>query len=235
MRKLLAALPILFLLMCARPAHAQMFVQAQTTLCAGFGSGTCAFPGNTTSGNMGVAIIDCATLCSPTIMDSQGKTWTNVATCAIVSGTSTANIYEADGLNSAADTLTIGTGSQNWHGYLGEYSGMSAPAFDKTACATGSGTAINSGNTATLSQANELVIGYIFGDGSQVAGSGFNTRVNQNPGGDRLYEDKNVTSTAAVAATGTQNFDNWGAMVATFKAGGSPPAVKRLRGSVVSR
>lgn len=219
--KRIATLIVLGLLAFLCPqAKAQTFVQAQTTICAGFGSGTCAFPSNTHAGNTGIALIGCATLCSPTITDSQGKTWTNVATCNVVAGSETGTIYEADNLNSAADTLTLGTGSQNWKAYLGEYSGVATAAFDKTACASGSGTAISSGLTATLSEANELAIGFILGDGSQVAGSGFNFRASQNPSSGFLYEDMNVTSTAGVAATATQNFDPWAAMVATFKASG---------------
>lgn len=198
-------------------SHAQTFVQAQATPCIGSGASVgCAFPGNTHAGNTGFALVIAFETGTVPVSDTQGKiNTTPVASCN--NGTEFLSIFEADNLNSAAETITIGSGAFFIRAYVGEYSGLSTTAFDKTACGTGSATTITSGNTPTLSQANELVIGWIYGDTSQMYGAGFNHRANVN---NQMYEDKNVTSTAAVAATGTQLADPWVALCATFKASG---------------
>ena len=106
------------------------------------------------------------------------------------------------------------------------YSGIAASTpLDKTASATGSGTALDSGNTATTAQADELIIGGgTVSGGSTVtwtAGSGFTLRSHVDAasvGGVSYVEDKIVAATGAYNAPITSSLSGtWLAAVTTFK------------------
>ena len=100
-----------------------------------------------------------------------------------------------------------------------EYSGLDPTSpLDEKAGASGSGTAANSGNAATLS-ANEL----IFGAGTtgaifNAAGSGFVSRMINAYG--NIAEDKTVSAPSSYNATATTNSSVWVMQVATFRASG---------------
>jgi hypothetical protein len=224
-------IPIIGLLCFTLPGHAQTFVQVQTTICSGgFTTMTCAYSSNTTAGNTGFLVIECSSTssCTPSVTsDTQGKTWTNVASCQVSGLTEEMFIFEADGLSSGAESLTVTVGSQNVAGTVAEWSGLSASAFDKTACGTGDSATLNSGNTTTTSQANELVFSLMIaagGSGAITATDGSTSRLSTTSPV-FYFGSQNVTSTGTYAASGTVAFANWGALVATFKAsGGGPPA-----------
>lgn len=219
MRKLILISGLLFV--CAIPAKAApAFVQIQGTLCnGGFASFTCAFPGNTTAGNTGIIAFNCNAPCAPSITDTQSKTWTQVVACTPPDG-STIYFFEADSLNSAADTLTVTVGSFVGKGFVAEYSGLAASAFDVSACTSGSGATANSGNTAVTAQASELIIDFFNCASVCTVSDSTTSRATGSSSGFYIFSDKNVAATGVQAATATLSFDSWNATVATFKASG---------------
>lgn len=105
-----------------------------------------------------------------------------------------------------------------------EVSGLvTAGAFDKSAAGSGTSVTPSSGNTATLTQADEYVFGgagRLSGTGSWTAGSGYTQRQNftdATNGSAQASEDKNVAATTAVAATFTIASAAWECVCATFK------------------
>ena len=110
-----------------------------------------------------------------------------------------------------------------------EFSGIAASTpFDKKATATGTSTTPSSGNTAALSQADELVVGGCVHSGTASAfslGSGYTNLGQQSVANyQTAQESKVVAATTAVAATFTIAASRlWLCGVATFKgvAGGT--------------
>lgn len=98
-----------------------------------------------------------------TVTDNNGNSWTTTET----NGSNFARgcIAYAQNANSGATTVTItssGTGDQYITAVVCEFSGVeTAGAFDVDISAAGGGTAANSGNTATLAQADSLVVGLV--------------------------------------------------------------------------
>lgn len=94
--------------------------------------------------------------------------------------------------------------------------------LDKVARAGGTTTAINSGSTATLAQADEYVIGVgasDFGGATYTVGAGYANRTQTSAAsGDIAMQDKTVAATTAVSSTMTLSgaSDNAG-VVMTFK------------------
>lgn len=90
--------------------------------------------------------------------------------------------------------------------------------FDKTAQASGSGSPLSSGNTPTLSQANEYVLA-AFGASANVtftAGSGYT--IIGTPGARNMHEGKIVSATTALPGDATcTGTPNWVAAVVTYK------------------
>jgi hypothetical protein len=112
-----------------------------------------------------------------------------------------------------------------------EFSGLLASgAKDQATSATGSGTSPSSGNTATTTQADELLIGAIGVEGpsgdSFTPGSSYTTTVRSGTsGGNQLTnitvnpEYRIVSATAQYAATATLGTSRqWGAAIVTYKA-----------------
>jgi murein DD-endopeptidase MepM/ murein hydrolase activator NlpD/methionine-rich copper-binding protein CopC len=113
-----------------------------------------------------------------------------------------------------------------------EYSGMATSSvLDKTAHTNAGGSANtsgNSGNTATTTQANELIFGaftHLSGNTTATAGTNFTIRQNtdDNTSTEAMYtEDRTVNATAAYNATITfAGSVDWRAIVATFKGSAS--------------
>lgn len=205
---------------------------------------------NLAAGNLAVLVF--GALQNPTfsIADDAGNTWAFAAQVANATSNKVGIAWSllANALTTS-NTVTVTTGlSEYAMGVLWEYSGVAtvSPA-DQTATNTGTGFAMNSAATSTLSQADELVVaGYIVP--SLVTGStliandaGFD---NPTPGDVMLTGDNagtfyrstggvygNVSATTAVTVTATQNVTNtggWAACAVTFKAGPVTPG-NRLR------
>lgn len=113
---------------------------------------------------------------------------------------------------------------------VNHYSGLATTSKDKVAAATGTTTAISGGTTATLTQANELVVmigGSDFGGATYTVGSGYgNLNQQAAAAGDIAIQDKVVAATTAVTGAMTLSgaSDNRGAIL-TFlvaSAGATP-------------
>ncbi len=164
-----------------------------------------------------------------TIADSKSNTYTRWPTGFVDDGAGwfTACYYKENCAGGASHTISITTAGGNYSVVNAtEYSGIAtASARDKETGATGTGTSLSSGATATLSQADELVVG--FGakeDGGNTAwtqGAGYTLRGNVTDGtagGLGFLEDKIVAATTAVTATATHaNSAQWFCGVITFK------------------
>lgn len=103
-----------------------------------------------------------------------------------------------------------------------EYSGVVtvSPADKIAASVTTFGTAASSGATATLAQANELIIGVTSATASLTYTPGATFTERRDTGSVRSLEleDKSVTATTAVTATSTlSTSSNWHCLCATFK------------------
>lgn len=208
---------------------------------------------NLAAGNLAVLVF--GALQNPTfsIADNAGNTWAFAAQVANATSNKVGIAWSLlTNALTTSDTVTVTTGlSEYAMAALWEFSGIAAvsPA-DQTATTTGTGFAMNTSATLTLSQADELVIGaYIVP--SLVTGStlvandaGFD---NPSPGDVMLTGDNagtfyrstggvygNVSSTSAVTVTATQNVTNtggWAAAAVTFMAAAAPaaPSGNRLR------
>jgi hypothetical protein len=197
-------------------------IQVVQDAAQGFESSTAtislAFPSNVTAGD---TLIITGTASRPrstiTISDSAGNTF--VPVMGPVSDPAqdvTAYIWVATNAKGGPDTVTLTPdgGADALEIHVSEWSGISqvSPA-DQTAFATGNGSQISSG-TVTTTQNGELIYGYTFPNQNASAGAGFTGLSLIN--GD--LDEYQIQSTAgSVAATFTQQPDNWLALVATFK------------------
>lgn len=104
------------------------------------------------------------------------------------------------------------------------YSGLTTiDPLDKVARATGSSVSPASGNTTTLSQANEVIIGITgsdFGGATYTVGAGYGhlTQITANGNSEMALQDKQVSATTAISSSMTlSNSASWAASVITMK------------------
>ena len=172
------------------------------------------------------------------VTDSAGNTYHKMPSASAATGgthNNTLTTFYAYAISGAPTTITIqkGGGSAGISAVATEYYWQdTADPLDKTVATGSSGTAISSGATATLSQANELVVGFEaddVGTGQAIAlgGSFQDAMLNDPASGMVTMADEIVSATTAVTFTATlfSSTDNVGA-VATFKIpAGSPPTI----------
>ena len=169
---------------------------------------------------------DLETTAANTPTDTAGNTYVKAARLAATGNGTDMEIWYA--LNTHATASNKVTVTDNGAGVdsivlIEEWTGAkTSGAFDKTAQAVGSGTALDSGATATLSQAAELVwvMGInTLGTGNQLSlATGFTNLTQNNVPGDinAGIASKVVSSTTAVHGLMTTASDSWGCIVATF-------------------
>lgn len=162
-----------------------------------------------------------------TVSDDKSDTFTN---------SSIGNVVNADGIgNFVGAFLAPTTGAQAFNlnvilatfTVLGiyEFSGIASPTFDKAvqAYTNGSPTTPSSGSTGTLSDPNEVAVGY--GQASTTftaAGSGWSSDLVDTTDSGGLWEHQIVSATTALAATGTLTGASCSLFCVTFKSGGAP-------------
>src|SRR5262245_29334819 len=120
-----------------------------------------AFLSNNIAGNFLFAGLNSAAgLGSEGITDSRNSYSNDVAQ--VSNGDSKAGVWTALNCGAGANTVTAtGGGSGNREMIIAEYPTVAlVSAFDKSVSATGFGTALASGNTATTTQSDELIIGF---------------------------------------------------------------------------
>lgn len=197
----------------------------------GGGSIAVAFGSNVTLGNCIIVGAYCggnSNTC--TITDTRSNSYTStLAQINQVTDVHQIFLHAAYNISGGADTVTAtfgGTpGNDMWIG-VWEWSGLAlSAAFDKSSTATGTGTAVDSGNTATTSQADELLVGIIGFSGvglTATPGASYTERleiVNPSPHLAGYLEDRVVSATGAYNATCTPDAShNWSAIIGTFKA-----------------
>lgn len=202
------------------------FVQANSTFIGGGTSGACTFPSPVTAGNA----IFCFAFDGGGI--NQTVTFTDDLNTGTVSADCASNITPDNDTLAILSRLNSNAGSGGAHGtitchgtnlagfIIGEWSGLlTSAAFDKTASATGTGTAASSGNTAVLSQANEVVIALcgVSNSGNAATATGGKTLRFSDSNSHIFIEDLVVSSTAAQSGDFGIVSDNWGVLVATYK------------------
>lgn len=159
------------------------------------------------------------------VTDSQGNTYTRAFTQTGLSQAPGIHCIEFwYSINITGGTTPTITPTFIYNGaitLIREYSGISA--IDKIANTNGSGNSLDSGNTATTSFADELVVGLggqeLAATHGWTAGSGFGNLYNSATSGNNsiAIEDKSVSSTGAYNAMFTAiNSPLWAAGVVTF-------------------
>lgn len=203
-------------------------VQTKQITSSGTNPVTGSFTNSTVAGNLLVVAITNGSGTSnyTTVSDNKGNTWSRVfSTITTIGGADVELWYSLITTGGASHQISM-TNSSFWNmqAICREYSGVTSAPLDKTTNATGNSTALNSGASATTTQAAELVIG-IGGDSwgsgqSYTAGVGFGNLsqlIDASAYGLAL-EDKTVSSTGAQTAAFTLlNSWRWACGVATFK------------------
>ena len=144
-------------------------------------------------------------------------------------------IYSLDNVAAASGsgtvTFTVDNAGQNCQITLYQATGLdSAGSFDKSASAVDRDTSFDSGNTATLSQADELIVGTVYYADETATVDSWDGTVTDNIQTDNDADQaaiasavKIVSSTAACNCAGTLSAkEYYGAAVATFKAASAP-------------
>jgi hypothetical protein len=194
----------------------------------GTGTATCVHLNNLANGDasfVGIAVNQGSTDRLTSVTDSASNTYTKAG-----SYTNSSNIeielwycINATLNNSTTVTITPSSGTYIWSASWFIFSGAgTSGAFDKKAGASGTGTTnIDSGATATTSNASELIIGIGGGPHNRPwsAGTGF-TSINQAANGSNasvFAERKTVSSTGTQNATASIDIsNNWVMGVFTF-------------------
>ena len=150
------------------------------------------------------------------VKDSAGNTYSLAIGPTIGTGLQE-SIYYASKIVGGSNTVTV-TFNQSANApdiRILEYRGVTT--LDAKAGASGSSTAANSGS-ATTTSANELIFGAdMVATTTEMAGSGFTSRIITSPDGD-IAEDKVVTTAGSNSATATlEGSEPWVMQMATFK------------------
>lgn len=166
-----------------------------------------------------------------TSITQTGATWTRAIQAARTSSSPgvTNEIWYASGVSGAGTSITINQSTVKSAAVVIEYSGLLVPGpLDQTATATGSGSAVSTGTTASTSEANELWIGGIaISSGSTTVSSilnGFTSVANSATNGfnnAKAYAlEKIVSATGTASSGGTASNSNitWAGTMATFRA-----------------
>jgi len=208
------------------------FIQKQQMITNGLStSASKAFDSNVTVGNLIIAALTVGPLgrtftCSDTLANS----YVLAATEQQPSDSHQSYILYSVSKASGADavTCTISGTATIISMAVHEYSGVST--LDEVVSTHGSGTAIDSGATATISTANELLfvnVGFSGSGNSVTPGKGYTTRANVVNGIgnlDTYTEDQVVFSTGSYRGTCTPNASNlWSAIIVTFAGPSAPP------------
>ena len=187
---------------------------------------TLTFASNVTATNKLFVILTYGAAETPSIADNRSNTWVK-AVEAVNAGDRRTSIWYVESAAAGATTITISSGGNyaDAAAIAWEYSGLAtSSALDKTASATAdAATSHNSGNTATTTQAAELIIGgagATAANPSWVGDSNFGTASTQ-AGADSWTST--IAQAREVSATGAYNYNptsastNSSTNVATFK------------------
>lgn len=189
---------------------------------------------NTTGANfIAVAVTDNLTLAAVNpVTDSNTNTYQK-ALGPLGAGDNVYQYYAESPTVGASHTITAtsSAGSSFLTLCAAAYSGMaSSSTIDKTQSGTGTGTSLDSGNTATTSQADELLIGNgTVSTGGSVtwsAGASYTNRAtvtNADIGGIGYIEERIVAATGAYSAPESLSggTGGWTALIGTYKAAGA--------------
>ena len=200
-------------------------VQIASSTAAAGASRPILMPGPTKVGNTIIACMQAnpGANALTTVTDTAGNTYSQACPLTRVATNNVTWVYYAPvtvASDAGANTVTASfAGSQtNLEIIAVEYDGLAAAPFDQHMEATGTGTAMNSGNTPTTTQADELVFGFgSTGLAVSAAGAGYTGRIVGTDSSGSIVEDKVVTSTGVQAAAATTASSTWVMNVATFK------------------
>jgi hypothetical protein len=157
------------------------------------------------------------------VTDAVGNTWT--VDYSFGDGTRVANFASAP-ITTQIENLTVITltwsaaTSATCTSWIFEVPGLAASPFDKSAGANGTGTAVDSGATATLTQANEIAfcLSRIGGSFVWTKGSGWSDVTTPDSAEGTSCEYQITAATTALNGTGTWSSSAaWISAVATYK------------------
>jgi len=119
------------------------------------------------------------------------------------------DLYYANGIAASASntvTVTMAGPSTYLDLRIGEYSGVAAATpVDQVVTAGGTGTAVDSGNTATTTHWHDMLVSASTVEHAETAGDpAYTVRILTSPDGN-ILQDREVTATGAYHATATQN------------------------------
>jgi hypothetical protein len=178
-----------------------------------------AFASNNANGNVLVACISYQRNDHPTsVTDSRGNTYVEKGFVNFATGNS-ASLWIATGCSAGANTVTVTlAGSAPAVSLIiAEYTNVNA--VDQAAFGTGSSTSVSSPSVTTL-HANETLVAYAVGNGSNMTAiSPFTSRQQNVAGGYGDLEDRDVTSTGSYTATWSQGSafgTTYGAIIASL-------------------
>jgi len=181
---------------------------------------------DTTGANFLAAVVTCD-VTGGVMSDNKGNTWSLAIGPVNNTGDNLYIYYCKNPTVGSGHTLTFTPGGSHYSTIsAAAYSGLDTSApLDKTAQGTGNTGAMTTANTATTTQAAELLIGaFTVSTGSTVVwtgGSGFTIRShvdNGAVGGVSMLEDQIVAATGAYAGTGNNDQSAaYVALIATFK------------------
>lgn len=175
-----------------------------------------------------------------TVSDGDSNTYHKDRSQNITTDADTFGIFHADNVvvSTQNPPQVKGTGTSITGIACVGFSGLATSSFDKTVSQDATGTAMTSTASATLSQANELIIGgmgvsySVGGTPTITVGSGFTQLVSEIRNGSSTptvyLEYQIVSSTTAIAATATYSTSvEYAGVVATYEgaSGGSTPAM----------
>ena len=169
------------------------------------------------------------------ISDTSSNAWTQVSSAEVDAAGNRLYVYKVNDALASGGALTVTvtlSGPTTARFVILEAGGCSnAAPVDRTAQANGASTVPDSGATATTSQANELLAGFIETDGggnSCTAGSGWTQQ--QAIATSKLFlETRTVTSTGTFDAIATLGGpDTWAAFCVTLRGASAPSAPQGL-------
>lgn len=201
-------------------------VQSNAVEGSGVGSLSAAFPFGNSAGNLIVAFVRMSTTAQTVhVTDARGNVYTEAVSQTQTTDGHQIHLFYAKNVVGGANTVAATFSGVNNHPWIAvfEYRGLSTTApLDRVKNAQGSGTAPNTGATASTSTANELVFA---GAGFQndypgpiSAGTSYTVQ-QQDTGLSRAVNESSIVSSRA-PYTGTFGLSlstNWSAVIATFK------------------
>lgn len=201
-------------------------------------------PTNTLVGSLILVFVGSSALTDTvsTVTDNAGNVYTKAYSVASGSGGDTELWYVTNARPTTSIVVTFSAAISTKSVFVREYGGISqaSTVLDRTATASGSGTAVTTGATSATRQANELVVcscSCLGTNPTNSAGAGFANYTSQAVvAAASLHSIEDLTVTTIGTQTGLMTAGGtlpvWDVGVATFVIAGSKPILNNLRPAI---